>query len=392
MPEKITARYRITTPMFIGDAAQQASGISPAAVKGALRFWWRALNWGRIRQAKDSDSSALQQLHKEESELFGSAADQGEGQAKAFIRVKPENLKYGLPKEQPTSGIQYLLGQGLYHFRNGYGRTSAVLSGHIQLEMALKPGVSAAQTQQLVQAAQALGLLGALGSRARKGFGSLALESLECSFASADKLPAVPQNPPELKQLLASWSKAFTDSLPPFSAFSTQTRVDVSSISGNATELQELAGHEMQLYRSWGRNGRVSGYPAERNFPNDHDDVLDVSNNITPQAMPERGVFGLPHNYFFSSQIPSVKVDIAPKEASRNRRASPLLIHIHRFPNGSHCLVQLLLPATFLPEGEKIEFKPKPGRAVDIPFTQTQINWDTLHQYLDRFSQRERVL
>ncbi len=45
MPEKITARYRITTPMFIGDAAQQASGISPAAVKGALRFWWRALNW-----------------------------------------------------------------------------------------------------------------------------------------------------------------------------------------------------------------------------------------------------------------------------------------------------------------------------------------------------------
>ncbi len=148
----------------------------------------------------------------------------------------------------------------------------------------------------------------------------------------------------------------------------------------------------MQLYRSWGRNGRVSGYPAERNFPNDHDDVLDVSNNITPQAMPERGVFGLPHNYFFSSQIPSVKVDIAPKEASRNRRASPLLIHIHRFPNGSHCLVQLLLPATFLPEGEKIEFKPKPGRAVDIPFTQTQINWDTLHQYLDRFSQRERVL
>ncbi|WP_308874020.1 hypothetical protein [Thiothrix subterranea] len=127
---------------------------------------------GRIRQAKDSDSSALQQLHKEESELFGSAADQGEGQAKAFIRVKPENLKYGLPKEQPTSGIQYLLGQGLYHFRNGYGRTSAVLSGHIQLEMALKPGVSAAQTQQLVQAAQALGLLGAFRSRARKGFGS----------------------------------------------------------------------------------------------------------------------------------------------------------------------------------------------------------------------------
>ncbi|MEZ5479143.1 MAG: hypothetical protein R3E95_17165 [Thiolinea sp.] len=34
MPEKITATYRITTPMFIGDADQQASTISPAAFKG----------------------------------------------------------------------------------------------------------------------------------------------------------------------------------------------------------------------------------------------------------------------------------------------------------------------------------------------------------------------
>lgn len=46
MPNKITASYRIVTPMFIGDAKQEASGISPTSVKGALRFWWRALNWG----------------------------------------------------------------------------------------------------------------------------------------------------------------------------------------------------------------------------------------------------------------------------------------------------------------------------------------------------------
>ncbi|MEZ5448805.1 MAG: type III-B CRISPR module RAMP protein Cmr1 [Thiolinea sp.] len=74
---KITATYRITTPMFIGDADQQASTISPAAFKGALRFWWRALNWGRIRTVKANDAEALRQLHQEESDLFGSAADKG---------------------------------------------------------------------------------------------------------------------------------------------------------------------------------------------------------------------------------------------------------------------------------------------------------------------------
>lgn len=387
MPEKIIACYCITTPMFIGDAEQKATGISPAAVKGALRFWWRALNWGRIRQKLDSDVAALQQLHKEESDLFGSAADQGAGQAKAFIRVKAENIKYGLPKDKPGSGVQYLLGFGLY--RNGYGRETAVLSGHIQLEMALKPAISNVQKQQLAQAAQALGLFGALGSRARKGFGSIALESLEPATILLETMPAVPENPEALKSLLKSWRQSFTAELPPFSAFSSQARIDVSNSATKAGELQEQAGLEMQLYRSWGRNGQVSGYPAERNFKADHDLVLDVSKAKAPHTLPQRSVFGLPHNYFFSSN--SAKVDIAPKDTDRNRRASPLFIHIHRFPNGQYSLIQTLLPATFLPEKEAVEFKPKPGHAVDVPFTQSQIDWNTLHTYLNRFK-GERVL
>ncbi|MEZ5448804.1 MAG: hypothetical protein R3E89_07320 [Thiolinea sp.] len=60
-------------------------------------------------------------------------------------------MKYGLPQDQPGHGTQYLLGQGLYHFRDGYGRSSAVLSGQLHLDMALKPGVSVQQKHQLVQ-------------------------------------------------------------------------------------------------------------------------------------------------------------------------------------------------------------------------------------------------
>ncbi len=50
MAETLEAQFRIVTPMFLGGANQDVSdGIRPPLVKGALRFWWRALNWGRFR-------------------------------------------------------------------------------------------------------------------------------------------------------------------------------------------------------------------------------------------------------------------------------------------------------------------------------------------------------
>jgi CRISPR-associated protein Cmr1 len=46
--ETIEAVYRIVTPMFIGGADQKPNdGVRAPSFKGMLRFWWRALNWGR---------------------------------------------------------------------------------------------------------------------------------------------------------------------------------------------------------------------------------------------------------------------------------------------------------------------------------------------------------
>lgn len=63
--------------MFLGGAHHEAESIRPPSVKGALRFWWRALNWERVRQKTEADESladkeskdiaALKRLHDEES-------------------------------------------------------------------------------------------------------------------------------------------------------------------------------------------------------------------------------------------------------------------------------------------------------------------------------------
>ena len=50
--KEITASLEIVTPMFLGGAAttEVADAIRPPSIKGALRFWWRALNWSRVYQ------------------------------------------------------------------------------------------------------------------------------------------------------------------------------------------------------------------------------------------------------------------------------------------------------------------------------------------------------
>ncbi len=296
MPNVISATYQIVTPMFIGDANQTASsGISPASVKGALRFWWRALNWGRIRQSCDSDENALKKLHQEEGELFGSTAENGSGQSKFMLSLKTTQLNTGKPSN-PGNGTQYLLGQGLCHFKDQFLR-EAVLSGELEIKLLLKPQTTELQTQQLCDALKALGFLGGLGSRARKGFGSLTLQQL---FING-QLQSLPHNKADLKKLINHWINTSVASQPPFTAFSQQTRIDFSAEAGNSKSLLELAGKEQQLYRSWGRNRKVAGTDAEQNFKNDHDQMQLVAGGANPHHLPERSVFGLPHNYFFSS-------------------------------------------------------------------------------------------
>ena len=44
----IEATYRINTPMFIAGAEQDKEAeLRLPSFKGALRFWWRALAYGR---------------------------------------------------------------------------------------------------------------------------------------------------------------------------------------------------------------------------------------------------------------------------------------------------------------------------------------------------------
>ncbi|MCP4702565.1 MAG: type III-B CRISPR module RAMP protein Cmr1 [Gammaproteobacteria bacterium] len=257
-PIEITATYQIVTPMFIGDAEQNAVEITAASVKGALRFWWRALHWGRVRKDCDSEEGALRRLHQREGELFGSAGEGDDkrnhgsrsGQAKFMLRISPRKLnsltaddldnhrKFSISRQH--TGQAYLLGQGLCNYdrqskavkyrTSDRDRSALEPAQTFTVELLLKPNASRYK-EELAEALLLLGLLGGLGSRARRGIGSIALTKLE-GYPIPDSIETYKKH----LGLILKDSGELTD-IPPFTAFSRHSRIDVSYISSDAWDV-----------------------------------------------------------------------------------------------------------------------------------------------------------
>lgn len=61
MAESIEAELEVVTPLFLGGADQSEAEIRGASIRGAMRFWFRAL-------AAQTDPASLRDL---ESDVFG---------------------------------------------------------------------------------------------------------------------------------------------------------------------------------------------------------------------------------------------------------------------------------------------------------------------------------
>lgn len=379
-PTQTTLHYRIVTPMFLGGENQQADATQfrNASFKGALRFWWRALNWGQaFKDAGQQTTAALQLLHQREGELFGLASD-GKNSRQSQVQIHSD--LQGAALKQPGMALQavgYLLGQGLFHFRDGVTRPY-LEGGNLTIRLNFKPGIAEADIQSVEQAAIALGLFGGLGSRARKGLGSLALHRLE--------RPGQPVREFATVESIAAFIQALDFSATgdaPLSAFTQATRIDVSATADKALDALVAIGNELQMYRSFGQNGKVNGHPARRNFVADHDSVQAATQGGRLQQLPKRAVFGLPHNYFFSST--KTKLDITTED--EGRRASPLLVHIHPLQDGKFVAIQTLLPEVFLPQGVGLSVKVG-GRAAPAP-QDTTVDYAVITRYLDGFANKK---
>ena len=376
----ITATFEIVTPMFLGDANQNATRIRESSIKGALAFWWRALNYSRFVETTKSETEALQAMQTEEQSLFGGP----KGQAAFLMHISRQPNKYNeqflfeTNKTIVGPGARYL-GYGLM---GAFGKDSGKLvrsclshgqSFDLQIVFRNTEVIS-----KLLPALKLLGLLGGLGSRVRRGWGSISLTDIHGDGVER------PWNAPndtneyqkEIRTILGT--KVSPSGLAfPLTAFANESRIWISekrcaSRGGtdenvaqsdqaaswtNSLEALDWLGRALVNYRAWGRNGKHEDQDVQKQFSEDHHWFRKGESRVD---IPYRTAFGLPHMYDSRSGQ-------GVNAADDDRRASPMLFHIHKIGTNYTCVLTLL-PTRFY-SGE-VEAKRNSGankkRAFDL--------------------------
>lgn len=233
--ERIDCEIEILTPMFLGGAPQTANGkplceLRTQSIKGLLRFWWRAYEYGQLT-ADTNVNAKLLELKTEEEKIFGSTS--GIGNKSSFaISLSPKRLGTSmqpLPSHKvPVTGhtfsiniLEYLC-YGTHEFVKGQGirfvREYIKEGQTFQLQLRFD---NQAYTEEILRAFYLFSEFGGLGSRSRNGFGSMNIRNKDKVF---DRLGSnfhdnIILNEPFLNEL-----KSFREQ-PPFTAFSGEMRM-----------------------------------------------------------------------------------------------------------------------------------------------------------------------
>lgn len=156
--QQIIFTCETVTPMFLAGADGSTPELRPPSIKGALRFWWRALN-GHL---------SIEELKKREGAIFGDTTQR----SKVIIRVKETNKITTSNHSKWNEAINYL----------SYGVTTKekvrdFITPTYSFEIKLVIDDTAI-IDQVLQAAKTFFYFGGLGFKSRNGFGSLHLKDV----------------------------------------------------------------------------------------------------------------------------------------------------------------------------------------------------------------------
>lgn len=180
----------VLTPMFLAGADTRKPELRGPAIKGAMRFWWRAIH------------GFDPHLPKNEGAIFGFT---GEGSHKSSLILKVEGgdlAAYITSESLPRHNFQVkrynkiydlnileYIAYGIYTYDNATKR-------NVFDRSYIKPGYSFRlaiqmrnndRLKEIIQALQYFCWFGALGSRSRNGFGSFKVKGIEGPLSLEEK-------------------------------------------------------------------------------------------------------------------------------------------------------------------------------------------------------------
>ncbi|WP_250629787.1 type III-B CRISPR module RAMP protein Cmr1 [Rhodoflexus caldus] len=170
----ITFTCETITPMFLSGADASTPELRPPSIKGALRFWWRAMN-GHL---------SLEELKKKESEIFGGT--EPAQRSKVIMRIGKRRLtnentkqKDFLPKGYSVNvglgtmhAIDYLA-YGIENFdpQKSFNREYLRSQKEFDLVLSFPENLQ----EEILKTLFVFSYFGGLGAKSRNGLGSISI-------------------------------------------------------------------------------------------------------------------------------------------------------------------------------------------------------------------------
>jgi CRISPR-associated protein Cmr1 len=198
--ERLDFECEVITPMFISGSNTKEVDLRSASIKGALRFWWRALYGSRF--------SSIADMKKEEGNLFGDTEKKSKIRLYVDIStqfiISNDNLVNGrtfLVHGHPLSIFDYLA-FGLCEYdrnqhRNVYKRKHIKPSSKFIIHFDFNNINN--NSEQILKALSCLNSLGGLGAKSRNGFGCISIKPLNSNIS----LPQITNFSGERKEFTA---------------------------------------------------------------------------------------------------------------------------------------------------------------------------------------------
>lgn len=210
--EKITFECEVITPMFLAGANGSTPELRPPSIKGAMRFWWRAMNGHLITWNEEKKHWDYTVLRNQEEELFGSSVEKV-GKSKFSIVIptdnndKDENEELKLIEGKECFLPHHIGGMECQACKdNNYkGECKKGIprkcfkSGKFRVKFIFKETKINDQVKDLFILTT---ILGGFGKRSRRGFGSITITGIE----GKDDFK-YPNTLPEIIKLMNSYYK-----------------------------------------------------------------------------------------------------------------------------------------------------------------------------------------
>ena len=193
MVHRSTFNCKVITPLLLYGADGETPELRPPAIKGVMRFWWRAIN----------GDTGVKKLRKGEGAIFGGIG-KGQGQSAFSIFIRPVELRVSeyrpLPHHTGDSNCPHLPSCENRRRRDGKcakGFPKRGFSPDSTFEVILvskksrraKPNEKFGLAKTLFEITC---LLGGFGNRSRRGFGNVSIAGLKPSMELiCDKLNSI---------------------------------------------------------------------------------------------------------------------------------------------------------------------------------------------------------